>query len=84
MPDNKIVLSWNAENKLITHTEQVRRGIAESDINFSKVGYTEVDSVTKGAIADNTEVFIKPQKREKVNTSDNSHRQLSYSGNIQV
>ncbi|MBD2809639.1 MARTX multifunctional-autoprocessing repeats-in-toxin holotoxin RtxA [Xenorhabdus sp. Vera] len=84
LPDNKIVLSWNAENKLITHTEQVRRGIAESDINFSKVGYTEADSVTKGAIADNTEVFIKPQKREKVNTSDNSHRQLSYSGNIQV
>ncbi|NHB98291.1 MARTX multifunctional-autoprocessing repeats-in-toxin holotoxin RtxA [Photorhabdus stackebrandtii] len=84
LPDNKIVLSWNAENKLSTHTEQVRRGIAESDINFSKVGYTEADSVTKGAIADNTEVFIKPQKREKVNTSDNSHRQLSYSGNIQV
>ncbi|SFU67752.1 MARTX multifunctional-autoprocessing repeats-in-toxin holotoxin RtxA [Xenorhabdus koppenhoeferi] len=84
LPDNKIVLSWNAENKLITHTEQVRHGIAESDINFSKVGYTEADSVTKGAIADNTEVFIKPQQREKVNTSDNSHSQLSYSGNIQV
>ncbi|MGV7963887.1 MARTX multifunctional-autoprocessing repeats-in-toxin holotoxin RtxA [Photorhabdus tasmaniensis] len=84
LPDNKIVLSWNTENKLITHTEQVRRGIAESDISFAKVGYTEADSVTKGAIADNTEVFIEPQKRKKVNTSDNSHRQLSYSGNIQV
>ncbi|NHB62015.1 MARTX multifunctional-autoprocessing repeats-in-toxin holotoxin RtxA [Photorhabdus sp. RW14-46] len=83
-PDNKIVLSLNAENKLITHTEQVRRGIAESDIDFAKVGYTQADSVTKGEIADNTEIFIKPQKREKVNTSDNSHRQLSYSGNIQV
>ncbi|MBS9444233.1 MARTX multifunctional-autoprocessing repeats-in-toxin holotoxin RtxA [Photorhabdus heterorhabditis] len=85
LPDNKIVLSWDAENKLITHTEQVRRGIAESDINFAKVGYTEADSVIQGAIADNREVFIEPQKRNQVNTSDNdSQNQLSYSGNIQV
>ncbi|CAQ85115.1 MULTISPECIES: MARTX multifunctional-autoprocessing repeats-in-toxin holotoxin RtxA [Photorhabdus] len=84
LPDNKIVLSWDAENKLITHTEQVRRGIAESDINLSRVGHTEADMAIKGAIADNAEVFIKPQRREKVNTNDSSHNQLSYSGNIQV
>ncbi|WP_036771317.1 MARTX multifunctional-autoprocessing repeats-in-toxin holotoxin RtxA [Photorhabdus australis] len=84
LPDNKIVLSWDEQNKLIDHTEQVRRGIAESDINLARVGHTETDMVTKGAIADNAEVFIKPQKREKVNANDSSHNQLSYSGNIQV
>ncbi|KTL60633.1 hypothetical protein AA106_12080 [Photorhabdus laumondii subsp. laumondii] len=87
LPDNKIVLSWHDQNELITHTELVRRGIAESDINFSKVGYTEADTVIDGAISGNVELFVKPNKREntiQIDSNEKTNNQLSYSGNIQV
>ncbi|WP_118987205.1 MARTX multifunctional-autoprocessing repeats-in-toxin holotoxin RtxA [Photorhabdus sp. CRCIA-P01] len=87
LPDNKIILSWNDQNELITYTEQVRRGIAESDINLSRVGHTEADTVIKGAITGHNEVLVKPKKREntiQVDSDDQSNNQLSYSGNIQV
>ncbi|MCC8466062.1 MARTX multifunctional-autoprocessing repeats-in-toxin holotoxin RtxA [Photorhabdus bodei] len=87
LSDNKIVLSWNNQNELITHTELVRRGIAESDINFSRVGHTEADTVIKGAIAGNVEQFVKPNKRKntiQIDANEKANNQLSYSGNIQV
>ncbi|MCW7547754.1 MARTX multifunctional-autoprocessing repeats-in-toxin holotoxin RtxA [Photorhabdus sp. APURE] len=87
LSDNKVVLSWNDKNELITHTEQVRRGIAESDINLSRVGHTEADTVIKGAITGHNEVLVQPKKREntiQVDPDDQSNNQLSYSGNIQV
>ncbi|TNH43032.1 MARTX multifunctional-autoprocessing repeats-in-toxin holotoxin RtxA [Photorhabdus luminescens] len=87
LSDNKVVLSWNDKNELITHTEQVRRGIAESDINLSRVGHTEADTVIKGAITGHNEVLVQPKKREntiQVDSDNQSNNQLSYSGNIQV
>ncbi|MCW7764180.1 MARTX multifunctional-autoprocessing repeats-in-toxin holotoxin RtxA [Photorhabdus luminescens] len=87
LSDNKVVLSWNDKNELITHTEQIRRGIAESDINLSRVGHTEADTVIKGAITGHNEVLVQPKKREntiQVDPDDQSNNQLSYSGNIQV
>ncbi|OCA54786.1 MARTX multifunctional-autoprocessing repeats-in-toxin holotoxin RtxA [Photorhabdus namnaonensis] len=87
LSDNKVVLSWNGQNELSTHTEQVRRGIAESDINLSKVGHTEADTVIKGAITGHNEVLVQPKRREntiQVAPDDQSNNQLSYSGNIQV
>ncbi|MCC8459591.1 MARTX multifunctional-autoprocessing repeats-in-toxin holotoxin RtxA [Photorhabdus aegyptia] len=87
LADNKVLLSWNDKNALIMHTEQVRRGIAESDINLSRVGHTEADTVIKGAITGRNEVLVQPKKREntiQVAPDDQSNNQLSYSGNIQV
>ncbi|MQL46524.1 MARTX multifunctional-autoprocessing repeats-in-toxin holotoxin RtxA [Photorhabdus khanii] len=84
LPDNKIVFRWNEQGELVTSTERVIRGVAESDINLSRVGHTGADTVTKGAIADNSDIFVKPEKRKNINTNDQSNNQLSYSGNIQV
>ncbi|KMW72333.1 hypothetical protein TI10_15320 [Photorhabdus luminescens subsp. luminescens] len=87
LSDNKVVLNWNDKNELIAHTEQIRRGIAESDINLSRVGHTEADTVIKGAITGRNEVLVQPKKREntiQVDPDDQSNNQLSYSGNIQV
>ncbi len=87
LDDNKLVLRWNEQGELATSTEKVRRGIAESDINLTKVGYTEADAVSRGTIADNVNVFTAPEKhknRIEVSSNPQSDRSLSYSGNIQV
>ncbi|ERT13038.1 hypothetical protein O185_11015 [Photorhabdus temperata J3] len=87
LDDNKLVLRWNEQGELATSTEKVRRGIAESDINLTKVGYTEADAVSRGTIADNVNVFTAPGKHKKrieVSSNPQSDRSLSYSGNIQV
>ncbi|WP_434223354.1 alpha/beta fold hydrolase [Xenorhabdus bakwenae] len=87
LTDNKLVLGWNDKGEVESHSERVRRGIAESDINLSRVGQADVDAKAQGAIADNAETFHAPKQR---NTVDNpsaaasSNNQLSYSGNIQV
>uniref|UniRef100_UPI002B41234F MARTX multifunctional-autoprocessing repeats-in-toxin holotoxin RtxA n=1 Tax=Photorhabdus africana TaxID=3097554 RepID=UPI002B41234F len=88
LDDNKLVLCWDEEGELTTTTEKEERcGVAESDINLARVGYTEADSVTRGAIADNHDVFIAPRKRKnRIETGSNpqSDKPLSYAGNIQV
>ncbi|OCA54794.1 MARTX multifunctional-autoprocessing repeats-in-toxin holotoxin RtxA [Photorhabdus namnaonensis] len=87
LPDNKVVFEWNKQGELTTSTERVIRGIAESDITLSKVGYTGDDAVTRGAVADYRRPFTMPKKREntiQIDSNDKSNNQLSYSGNIQV
>ncbi|KER05227.1 MARTX multifunctional-autoprocessing repeats-in-toxin holotoxin RtxA [Photorhabdus temperata] len=87
LDDNKLVLRWNEQGELATSTEKVRRGIAESDINLTKVGYTEADAVSRGTIADNVNVFTAPEKhKNRIEVSSNlqSDKPLTYSGNIQV
>ncbi|MBS9437878.1 MARTX multifunctional-autoprocessing repeats-in-toxin holotoxin RtxA [Photorhabdus noenieputensis] len=87
LTDNKVVLSWNEKGELETHSERVRRNIAESDINLSRVGIADADTLAKGAIVDNADIFTAPEKRKnKIETDSNhiSNSQLSYSGNIQV
>ncbi|WP_434525499.1 MARTX multifunctional-autoprocessing repeats-in-toxin holotoxin RtxA [Photorhabdus asymbiotica] len=85
--DNKLVLRWNEQGELTTTTEKLRRGVAESDINLARVGYTEADSVTRGAIADNSHIFTAPGKRKnriELGSNPQSDKPLSYAGNIQV
>ncbi|MEK9499312.1 MARTX multifunctional-autoprocessing repeats-in-toxin holotoxin RtxA [Photorhabdus sp. P32] len=85
--DNKLVLRWNEQGELTTTTERLRRGVAESDINLAKVGYTEADSITKGAIANNHDVFTAPGKRKnriELGSNPQLDKSLSYTGNIQV
>ncbi|WP_118985842.1 MARTX multifunctional-autoprocessing repeats-in-toxin holotoxin RtxA [Photorhabdus sp. CRCIA-P01] len=87
LPDNKIVFEWNKQGELTPRTERVVRGITESDITLSKVGYTGADAVTRGAVADYRRPFTGPKKREntiQIDSNDKSNNQLSYSGNIQV
>ncbi|WP_323840302.1 MARTX multifunctional-autoprocessing repeats-in-toxin holotoxin RtxA [Photorhabdus africana] len=87
LDDNKLVLCWDEEGELTTTTEKERCGVAESDINLARVGYTEADSVTRGAIADNHDVFIAPRKRKnriEPGSNPQSDKPLSYAGNIQV
>ncbi|WP_445494562.1 MARTX multifunctional-autoprocessing repeats-in-toxin holotoxin RtxA [Photorhabdus sp. SF281] len=87
LDDNKRVLRWNEQGELATSTEKVRRGIAESDINLARVGYTEADAVSRGIIADNVNIFTAPGKRKnriEVSSNHQSNKPLTYSGNIQV
>ncbi|WP_449592748.1 C80 family cysteine peptidase [Photorhabdus tasmaniensis] len=87
LADNKIVLSWDEKGELETHSERVRCGIAEGDINLSRVGIADVDTLAKGAIADNADIFTAPEKRKnrtEIDSGNVSNNQLSYSGNIQV
>ncbi|MCW7547488.1 MARTX multifunctional-autoprocessing repeats-in-toxin holotoxin RtxA [Photorhabdus sp. APURE] len=87
LTDNKVVLNWNEKDELETHSERVRRNIAESDINLSRIGIAGADMPAKGAIVDNADIFTAPEKRKNKIETDSSHisnNQLSYSGNIQV
>ncbi|MCC8464666.1 MARTX multifunctional-autoprocessing repeats-in-toxin holotoxin RtxA [Photorhabdus bodei] len=87
LTDNKVVLSWNEKGELETRSERVRRNIAESDINLSRVGVADTDTPPKGAIVDNADIFTAPEKRKNKIETDSSHvsnNQLIYSGNIQV
>ncbi|MBS9423527.1 MARTX multifunctional-autoprocessing repeats-in-toxin holotoxin RtxA [Photorhabdus caribbeanensis] len=83
LPDNKVVFEWNKQDGLTTSTERVIRGITESDIILSKVGYSGADVVTRGAVADYRRPFTAPKKRENIIQID-PNDQFSYSGNIQV
>ncbi|MEQ5091680.1 MARTX multifunctional-autoprocessing repeats-in-toxin holotoxin RtxA [Providencia rettgeri] len=84
--DNKVVLSWNEKNEVVTHNENIHNRVAEGDIDLARVGQVGSDTLAKGAIGDNTDVFTVPNKRRVTETSssDNSSKHLSYSGNIQV
>jgi len=85
--DNKVVLSWNDQGDVTVREETVRNTIAEGDIDLSRIGLNENDGVTRGAIADNDDVFTAPEKRkDKIETSSSnkSDNKVSYSGNIQV
>ncbi|WP_118988082.1 MARTX multifunctional-autoprocessing repeats-in-toxin holotoxin RtxA, partial [Photorhabdus sp. CRCIA-P01] len=87
LTDNKVVLSWNEKGELETRSERVRRNIAESDINLSRVGIADADTPAKGAIVNDADIFTAPEKRKNKIETDSSHvsnNQLSYSGNIQV
>ncbi|MDC9589998.1 MARTX multifunctional-autoprocessing repeats-in-toxin holotoxin RtxA [Xenorhabdus sp. XENO-10] len=95
LTDNKIVLGWNDKGEVESHTDRIRRGISENDINLSRVGQTGVDAKAQGAIADNAETFHAPKvdhkkpahakgENKSVIPAESSNKQLSYSGNIQV
>lgn len=84
---NKVSLSWDAQGEVVAKDERIRNGIAEGDIDLSRIGVSDVDEPARGAIGDNSDVFDAPEKRkpetEVIANSSNSN-QLSYSGNIQV
>ncbi|PKG38877.1 MARTX multifunctional-autoprocessing repeats-in-toxin holotoxin RtxA [Psychromonas sp. Urea-02u-13] len=85
--DNKVVLSWNDQGDVTVREEAVRNTIAEGDIDLSRVGLSDNDTVARGAIADNADVFTAPEKRKnkiEMSSSDKSDNKVSYSGNIQV
>ncbi|HDI3209794.1 TPA: MARTX multifunctional-autoprocessing repeats-in-toxin holotoxin RtxA [Vibrio cholerae] len=85
--NNKVSLSWDAQGEVVAKDERIRNGIAEGDIDLSRIGVSDVDEPARGAIGDNNDVFDAPEKRkpetEVISNSSNSN-QLSYSGNIQV
>ncbi|MEZ8576948.1 MARTX multifunctional-autoprocessing repeats-in-toxin holotoxin RtxA, partial [Vibrio splendidus] len=84
---NKVTLSWDEQGEVTEKHERIRNGIAEGDIDLSRVGTSDVDDTARGAIADNSDVFNAPEKRKnetESSSSDNSSNKLSYSGNIQV
>ncbi|MCJ8349618.1 MARTX multifunctional-autoprocessing repeats-in-toxin holotoxin RtxA [Moritella sp.] len=93
LADNKVVLSWDEQGDVAVREEAVRNGIAEGDIDLSRVGQSESDVSVRGAIADNDDVFSAPEKRKKKSASSSSDdsakskksdNKVSYSGNIQV
>ncbi|HAS3586270.1 TPA: MARTX multifunctional-autoprocessing repeats-in-toxin holotoxin RtxA [Vibrio cholerae] len=85
--NNKVSLSWDEQGEVVAKDERIRNGIAEGDIDLSRIGVSDVDEPARGAIGDNSDVFDAPEKRkpetEVIANSSNSN-QLSYSGNIQV
>ncbi len=85
--NSKVLLSWNDQGEVVAKDERIRNGIAEGDIDLSRIGVSDVDEPARGAIGDNNDVFDAPEKRkpetEVIANSSNSN-QLSYSGNIQV
>ncbi|EGQ8096421.1 MARTX multifunctional-autoprocessing repeats-in-toxin holotoxin RtxA [Vibrio cholerae] len=85
--NNKVSLSWDAQGEVVTKDERIRNGIAEGDIDLSRIGVSDVDEPARGAIGDNSDVFDAPEKRKpetEVIANSSSSNQLSYSGNIQV
>ncbi|EOV7447048.1 MARTX multifunctional-autoprocessing repeats-in-toxin holotoxin RtxA [Vibrio vulnificus] len=83
---NKVSLSWNEQGDVVAKDERIRNGIAEGDIDLSRIGISDVDEPARGAIGDNNDVFDAPEKRKaQIETSSSSaNNKLSYSGNIQV
>ncbi|WP_337911395.1 MARTX multifunctional-autoprocessing repeats-in-toxin holotoxin RtxA [Vibrio cholerae] len=85
--NNKVSLTWNTQGEVTVRDEVIRNGVAEGDIDLSRIGVSDVDEPARGAIGDNNDVFDAPEKRkpetEVIANSSNSN-QLSYSGNIQV
>ncbi|EGR3971137.1 MARTX multifunctional-autoprocessing repeats-in-toxin holotoxin RtxA [Vibrio cholerae] len=85
--NNKVSLSWDAQGEVVAKDERIRNGIAEGDIDLSRIGVSDVDEPARGAIGDNSNVFDAPEKRKpetEVIANSSSSNQLSYSGNIQV
>ncbi|ELF5323839.1 MARTX multifunctional-autoprocessing repeats-in-toxin holotoxin RtxA [Vibrio cholerae] len=85
--NNKVSLSWDAQGEVVAKDERIRNGIAEGDIDLSRIGVSDVDEPARGAIGDNSDVFDAPEKRipeTEVIANSGSSNQLSYSGNIQV
>ncbi|ENG8159306.1 MARTX multifunctional-autoprocessing repeats-in-toxin holotoxin RtxA [Vibrio cholerae] len=85
--NNKVSLSWDAQGEVVAKDERIRNGIAEGDIDLSRIGVSDVDEPARGAIGDNSDVFGAPEKRKpetEVIANSSSSNQLSYSGNIQV
>ncbi|EJP4174899.1 MARTX multifunctional-autoprocessing repeats-in-toxin holotoxin RtxA [Vibrio vulnificus] len=83
---NKVSLSWNEQGDVVTKDERIHNGIAEGDIDLSRIGISDVDEPARGAIGDNKDVFDAPEKRkaETETSSSSANNKLSYSGNIQV
>ncbi|ENK2324064.1 MARTX multifunctional-autoprocessing repeats-in-toxin holotoxin RtxA [Vibrio vulnificus] len=83
---NKVSLSWNEQGDVVAKDERIRNGIAEGDIDLSRIGISDVDEPARGAIGDNKDVFDAPEKRkaETETSSSSANNKLSYSGNIQV
>ncbi|MER2496030.1 MARTX multifunctional-autoprocessing repeats-in-toxin holotoxin RtxA [Vibrio neptunius] len=83
---NKVSLSWNEQGEVIAKEERIRNGIAEGDIDLSRIGVSDVGEIARGAIGDNNDVFDAPEKRkvETETSSSAANNKLSYSGNIQV
>ncbi|HAS3607289.1 TPA: MARTX multifunctional-autoprocessing repeats-in-toxin holotoxin RtxA [Vibrio cholerae] len=85
--NNKVSLSWDAQGEVVAKDERIRNGIAEGDIDLSRIGVSDVDEPARGAIGDNNDVFDAPEKRKpetEVIANSSSSNQLSYSGTIQV
>ncbi|HAS8476194.1 TPA: MARTX multifunctional-autoprocessing repeats-in-toxin holotoxin RtxA [Vibrio vulnificus] len=83
---NKVSLSWNEQGDVVAKDERIHNGIAEGDIDLSRIGISDVDEPARGAIGDNKDVFDAPEKRkaETETSSSSATNKLSYSGNIQV
>ncbi len=83
---NKVSLSWNEQGEVIAKEERIRNGIAEGDIDLSRIGVSDVGEIARGAIGDNNDVFDAPEKRKVATETSSSaaNNKLSYSGNIQV
>ncbi|EPX4140572.1 MARTX multifunctional-autoprocessing repeats-in-toxin holotoxin RtxA [Vibrio vulnificus] len=84
--NNKVSLSWDEQGEVVAKNERIRNGIAEGDIDLSRIGVSDVDEPARGAIGDNNDVFDAPEKRkaETETSSSSANNKLSYSGNIQV
>ncbi|EMN7255773.1 MARTX multifunctional-autoprocessing repeats-in-toxin holotoxin RtxA [Vibrio vulnificus] len=84
--NSKVLLSWNGQGEVVAKDERIRNGIAEGDIDLSRIGISDVDEPARGAIGDNKDVFDAPEKRkaETETSSSSANNKLSYSGNIQV
>ncbi|WP_438468910.1 MARTX multifunctional-autoprocessing repeats-in-toxin holotoxin RtxA [Vibrio vulnificus] len=84
--NNKVSLSWDEKGEVVAKDERIRNGIAEGDIDLSRIGVSDVDEPARGAIGDNNDVFDAPEKRkaETETSSSSANNKLSYSGNIQV
>ncbi|MBN8088845.1 MARTX multifunctional-autoprocessing repeats-in-toxin holotoxin RtxA [Vibrio vulnificus] len=84
--NNKVSLSWDEQGEVVAKDERIRNGIAEGDIDLSRIGVSDVDEPARGAIGDNNDVFDVPEKRkaETETSSSSANNKLSYSGNIQV
>ncbi|EIU7745121.1 MARTX multifunctional-autoprocessing repeats-in-toxin holotoxin RtxA [Vibrio vulnificus] len=84
--NNKVSLSWDEQGEVVAKDERIRNGIAEGDIDLSRIGVSDVDEPACGAIGDNNDVFDAPEKRkaETETSSSSANNKLSYSGNIQV
>ncbi|MBS4714817.1 MARTX multifunctional-autoprocessing repeats-in-toxin holotoxin RtxA [Aeromonas dhakensis] len=82
---NKVVLTLNEAGEPMVYNERVRGGVAEGDIDLAKVGQSEGESRARGAIADNDETFVAPEKQRQPETaSSQTSSAVSYSGNVQV
>ncbi|EGR4184361.1 MARTX multifunctional-autoprocessing repeats-in-toxin holotoxin RtxA, partial [Vibrio cholerae] len=52
--NNKVSLSWDAQGEVVAKDERIRNGIAEGDIDLSRIGVSDVDEPARGAIGDNS------------------------------